>query len=90
VPGARTVAVAIGVGLVAAIYVELWIHWPTFLAVALGAVMAILLLMVASSLGEDPARADAAWRDAAPDLVAAQPPLPESQPGGDSKPSDPR
>jgi hypothetical protein len=74
VPGARTVAIAIGVGLVAGLYVELWIRWPTFVAVAVGAVMAILLLMVASSLGEDPARADAAWRDAAPDLVAPQPP----------------
>jgi hypothetical protein len=75
VPGARTVAVAIFVGLVAGIYVEVWIHWPTFVAVALGAVMAILLLMVASSLGDDPARADAAWREAAPDLVA-RPPAP--------------
>jgi hypothetical protein len=76
VPGARTVAVAIGVGLLAGIYVELWIRWPTFVAVGVGAVMAIVLLMLASSLGEDPARADAAWRDAAPDLVAPQPPRP--------------
>jgi hypothetical protein len=71
-PGARTLLVAIGVGLAAAIYVELWIRWPLFLAVALGAVMAILLLMVASSLGEDPADADAAWRAAAPELVRAE------------------
>jgi hypothetical protein len=76
VPGARTVAVAIGVGLLAGIYVELWIRWPTFVAVGVGAVMAIVLLMLASSLGEDPARADAEWRDAAPDLVAPQPPRP--------------
>jgi hypothetical protein len=83
VPGARTVAVAIGVGLLAGIYVELWIRWPTFVAVAVGAVMAILLLMIASSLGEDPARADAAWREAAPDLVApppSRPAPPESTP----------
>jgi hypothetical protein len=72
-PGARTVAIAIGVGLLAGIYVELWIRWPTFVAVGVGAVMAILLLMIASSLGEDPARADAAWREAAPDLVAPEP-----------------
>jgi hypothetical protein len=72
-PGARTVAIAIGVGLLAGIYVELWIRWPTFVAVGVGAVMAILLLMIASSLGEDPARADAAWREAAPDLVAPKP-----------------
>jgi hypothetical protein len=70
--------------LLAGIYVELWIRWPTFVAVAVGAVMAILLLMVASSLGEDPARADAAWREAAPDLVAP-PPSPPSP----SAPPDP-
>jgi hypothetical protein len=72
-PGARTVAIAVVVGLVAGIYVEVWIRWPTFVAVGVGAVMAILLLMVASSLGEDPAQADAAWREAAPDLVAPSP-----------------
>jgi hypothetical protein len=69
VPGARAVIIAVLVGLGAALYFALWFHWPTFLAVAVGAFMAIVLLMIASSLGEDPAAADAAWRQAAPDLV---------------------
>ena len=70
-PGIRTVLIAIGVGVLAGVYVELWIRWPTFVAVAVGATMGIVLLMIASSLGEDPAAADAAWRAAAPDLVDA-------------------
>jgi len=69
VPGARVAIIAVLVGLGAGLYFALWFHWPTFLAVAVGAFMAIVLLMIASSLGEDPAAADAAWREAAPDLV---------------------
>jgi predicted MFS family arabinose efflux permease len=69
-PGARAVVAALAVGLVVGGYVGLWLHWPTFLAVAAGAVMAIVLLLIASSLGDDPAGDDAAWREAAPDLVA--------------------
>jgi predicted MFS family arabinose efflux permease len=69
VPGARAAILALVVGIGAGLYFALWFHWPTFLAVAVGAFMAIVLLMIASSLGEDPAAADAAWREAAPDLV---------------------
>ena len=68
-PGARVAIIAVLVGWGAGLYFALWCHWPTFLAVAVGAFMAIVLLMIASSLGEDPAAADAAWREAAPDLV---------------------
>jgi hypothetical protein len=69
VPSPRAAILAVLVGLGAGLYFALWFHWPTFLAVAVGAFMAIVLLMIASSLGEDPAAADAAWREAAPDLV---------------------
>ncbi len=70
-PGWRALAIAAVVGLGVGGYVQLWIHWPTPLAVAIGAAMAIILLMIAASLGDDPAAADAAWRAAAPDLVRA-------------------
>jgi membrane protein YdbS with pleckstrin-like domain len=70
VPNGRIVALAIAVGIGVGLYFQLWFRWPTFLAVAAGAVMAIVLLLVAASLGEDRAVADAAWREAAPDLVA--------------------
>ena len=65
----RALALAIAVGLGVGAYVQLWLHWPTFLAVAIGAVMTIVLLLLAASLGGDPGLADAAWREAAPDLV---------------------
>jgi hypothetical protein len=70
VPNARIVALAVAVGIGVGLYFQLWFRWPTFLAVAAAAVMTIVLLLVAASLGEDPAVADAAWREAAPDLVA--------------------
>ena len=84
-PGARAAIIAILVGLGAGLYFALWFHWPTFLAVAVGAFMAIVLLMIASSLGEDPAAADAAWREAAPDLIASPGP-PESPRDSTPKP----
>jgi hypothetical protein len=45
-----------------------------------GAFLAIVLLMIASSVGENPAAADAAWREAAPDLIAPPPSPPTSRP----------
>jgi hypothetical protein len=71
VPGLRAAGAAVLVGLIAGLYFAVWLHWPTFLAVAVGAFMALVLLMIATSLGEDPAAADAAWRAAAPDLIRA-------------------
>ena len=68
-PSVRAAIVAALAGLGVGLYFAFWFHWPTFLAVAVGAFMGIVLLMVGASLGEDPARADAAWREAAPDLV---------------------
>jgi len=80
VPGVRAAILAAVIGLGAGLYFALWFHWPTFLAVAVGAFLAIVLLMIASSLGEDPAAADAAWREAAPDLVAPPSPPPSPVP----------
>ena len=79
-PGARAALFAVVIGLGAGLYFALWFHWPTFLAVAVGALLGIVLLMIASSLGADPAAADAAWREAAPDLVAPPPSVPPSRP----------
>jgi hypothetical protein len=72
-PGGRTILAALAVGLVVGIYLQRWVGWPTFLAVAIGAVMAVLILLVAASLGQDDAAADAAWRAAAPDLAGSDP-----------------
>jgi hypothetical protein len=71
-PSPRAAALAVVVGLAIGLYFALWFRWPTFLAVAIGATMAIVLLLFASSLADDPAAADAAWRQAAPDLAARE------------------
>jgi hypothetical protein len=68
-PGWRALAIAAAVGIGVAAYFQLWIRWPTPFAVAIGATMAITLLLIAASLGHDSAAADVAWREAAPDLV---------------------
>lgn len=89
-PGIRALAIAIGLGLGVGIYVQGWLHWPTFLAVAVGAVMAIVLLLLAASLGEDPAAADAAWREAAADLVGRVPARKPDEPAAGDPPTTPR
>jgi hypothetical protein len=85
-PGARAAGFAAVIGLGAALYFALWFRWPTFLAVAVGAFLAIVLLMIASSLGEDRAAAEAAWREAAPDLITPTSSPPSSRP--DSSPRE--
>jgi hypothetical protein len=81
-PSARAAALAAVVGIGVALYFALWFNWPTFLAVAIGATMAVILLLFAASLGDDPASADAAWRAAAPDLAARERGTPDRPDGG--------
>lgn len=71
-PGRRALALAVAVGIGIAVYFALWFRWPTFLAVAIGATMAVVLVLIATSLRGDPSEADAAWRAAAPDLAARE------------------
>lgn len=68
-PGIRTLVVALALGLGVGLYLELWLRWPTFLNVGVGAFLALVALLISAALGEDPEAADAAWREAAPDLV---------------------
>jgi predicted MFS family arabinose efflux permease len=74
-PRARTFIVALVAGLAVGVYLQRWVGWPTYLAVAVGAVMVVFILLVASSVGHDDAAADAAWRAAAPDLSGHDPAL---------------
>jgi predicted MFS family arabinose efflux permease len=86
----RALAIATVLGLRVGVYVQAWLHWPTFLAVARGAVMAIVLLLLAASLGEDPAAAEAAWREAAPDLIGRPAARESGEPATGEPPSEPR
>jgi hypothetical protein len=63
------VVIAAVAGLLPAIYFAAWFKWPAFLAVGVGAVVAVVMVMVIASIGSDPASEDAAWREAAPDLI---------------------
>jgi hypothetical protein len=67
--GARALIIAGFAGLLPAIYFAAWFKWPAFLAVGVGAIVAVGMLMVIASIGSDPASEDAAWREAASDLV---------------------
>ena len=69
----RASLAALAVGVAVGAYLQAWVGWPTFVAVAVGAVMAVFILLVAASLGQDDAAADAAWRAAAPDLAGRDP-----------------
>jgi hypothetical protein len=78
VPRARTILIAVVVGVAAGIYLQAWVGWPSFVAIAVAAVLAVAILLIAASLEEDPKTADAAWRAASQDLDGHQPP----EPGG--------
>jgi hypothetical protein len=84
VRGFRAVIIAAVAGLIPAVYFAAWFKWPVFLAVGVGAVVTVVMLMVIASVGSNPESEDAAWRDAAADLVR----LPGS-PGPSERPVDP-
>lgn len=81
--GGRTILAAVAVGLAVGAYLQAWVGSPTFVAVAVGAVMAVFILLVAASLGQDDAAADAAWRAAAPDLAGRDPGRSPAERAGD-------
>jgi len=61
------VAAALGIGV--ALYLQQWVRWPGFLAIGIGAVMAVGVLIIAASLEDDAEAADVAWRAASADIV---------------------
>jgi hypothetical protein len=64
----RTLAIAAISSFGLVLYLALWFRLPITLSLGAGALMAMLVVMTSASLGADPAKADTAWRDAAPDL----------------------
>jgi len=58
----RSLAVAILTGLVVLGLFALWLRWPIHLSIIAGAIFSLAFLMTAASIGDDPGKADAAWR----------------------------
>jgi uncharacterized membrane protein len=79
-PRLRTIVVAAAVGLAVGTYLLAFVRWPAFLAVAVGAVMTVVILLLAASIEDDAELADNAWREAAPDLAGHRSP---ADPGDD-------
>lgn len=67
-PDIRAIIVALGVGLGTGAYLTLFWHWPLALGGGIGIVLGGLALVGSVSFGPDPADADAAWREAAPEF----------------------
>ena len=69
--GPRLLAVALGVTVLVGGVFMLWLHAPFVVSILGAAAFGAVFMLVAASLGNDPAAADAAWRAAAPDLSGA-------------------
>ena len=69
-PGWKTVLIAVLSGAGLGLFFTLFWRWPTAIGLGVGVLTSAVVLLTSVSFGVDPARADQAWRDAAPDLVA--------------------
>ena len=84
----RSLAVAILTGLGILGIFALWLRWPIHLSIVAGAIFSLAFLMIAASIGDDPGKADAAWRAVAADLTSptreTPPPSTTDRPGPDA------
>ena len=72
----RTYSLAAIVSAILGLYLVVWLHIAPYLGVGAGALTAVTILIVAAAVGDEPEVADAAWRQAAPDLVEREPEAP--------------
>ena len=68
-PGWKSVTIAILSGFGLTLFLALFWRWPLAIGAGLGVLASAVLLLTTVTIGTDPGRADAAWREAAPDLV---------------------
>ena len=67
-PDRRAITVSLMVGLGIAGFTVLWWHWAPAIGGGLGVLLGGLTLIGTAAVGGSQAAADAAWREAAPDL----------------------
>ena len=78
--GPRLLAIALGVAVIVGTVFLFWLHAPFVVSILGAAAFGAVFMLVAASLGDDPAAADAAWRAAAPDLSVGPPADPDVPP----------
>jgi hypothetical protein len=94
-PDRRAVITAVLVGGAIGAYFLLWWRWPLVAALGIGLVIGGLTLVGTMSVAKDPAIADNAWREAAPEFIdppaEPNPDVPVRQPAKVQPPAaDPR
>ena len=90
-PGWKTFLIAVLSGAALAAFFTLFWRWPPAVGLGVGVLTSAVVLLTSVSLGTDPARADRAWREAAPDLAEprAEPRAePSAEPGADARADD--
>lgn len=81
-PGWKTFLIAVLSGAGIALFFTLFWRWPAAVGLGAGVLTSAVVLLTSVSFGIDPARADQAWRDAAPDLIEPRTgPRPNLEPG---------
>ena len=75
-PGWKSFIIAILSGAGLALFFTIFWRWPAAVGLGVGVLTSAVVLLTSVSFGIDPARADRAWREAAPDLAE-----PRSGPG---------
>ena len=90
-PDRRAVITALLVGGAIGAYFLFWWRWPLVAALVVGLVIGGLTLVGTMSVAKDPAIADDAWREAAPEFVdpvaEPSPDVPIRKPGRDTAPA---
>jgi hypothetical protein len=88
ISGPRLLAITLTAALLVAGVFAFWLHAQLVVAVLGAAAFGAVFMLVAASLGDDPAEADAAWRAAAIDLVGRVPAADADRPTSQEPPRD--
>ena len=89
-PGWKTIVIAALSGAGLALFFTIIWRWPAAVGLGAGVLTSAVVLLTSVSFGVDPARADQAWREAAPDLIEPRAgPKPSVERGVDGDPGSP-
>jgi hypothetical protein len=72
-PSRIKIAGAVVAGASVALLFRMWMGWPGYVAVGVGVFFGVGFLIIAATLGEESAKADAAWRSRSADILGPPP-----------------